>query len=147
MGEPGTQSCAAGGVLTKDCRDEHPLMALPPPPYHAQVPIFGVDCLLTFLVRYPDRILIRGNHEQADQTSYGVYDECLRKYGSVNVWRCCREIFDYLSLSALIENKIFNVHVGLSLAITALDQVLFHLEKDNQELKGDLKDMYINTAI
>ncbi|KAE8789665.1 putative alpha,alpha-trehalose-phosphate synthase [Hordeum vulgare] len=25
--------------------------------------------------------------------------------------------------------------------------VLFHLEKGNQELKGDLKDMYINTAI
>ncbi|GJM99736.1 hypothetical protein PR202_ga16863 [Eleusine coracana subsp. coracana] len=58
---------------------------------------------------------------------YGFYDECLRKYGSVNVWRYCTDIFDYLSLSALIENKIFSVHGGLSPAITTLDQANYSL--------------------
>ena len=65
--------------------------------------------LLALKVRYPDRItLIRGNHETRQITQvYGFYDECMRKYGSINEWRYCTEIFDYLPRNAIIDGKIF----------------------------------------
>eukprot|EP00947_MAST-08B_sp_MAST-8B-sp1_P000699 g699.t1 len=81
--------------------------------------------LLALKVRYPDRVtLIRGNHECRMVTQvYGFYDECLRTYGSVNVWRYCTDTFDCLALAAVIDGKAFCVHGGLSQAIDTLDEI------------------------
>jgi serine/threonine-protein phosphatase 4 catalytic subunit len=41
----------------------------------------------------------------------------------LNVWRYCTEIFDYLSLAAIIDERIFCVHGGLSISIKNIDDV------------------------
>ncbi|ELR25535.1 Serine/threonine protein phosphatase, putative [Acanthamoeba castellanii str. Neff] len=99
--------------------------------------------LVALKVRYPDRItLIRGNHESRQITQvYGFYDECLRKYGSVNVWRYCTELFDYISLSAMVDGRIFNVHGGLSPSITTLDQIRAIDRKQEVPHEGPMCDL------
>jgi len=99
--------------------------------------------LLALKVRYPDRIsLIRGNHESRQITQvYGFYDECLRKYGSVNVWRYCTEIFDYLPLSTLVDDRIFCVHGGLSPSINTLDQIRLIDRKQEVPHDGAMCDL------
>jgi hypothetical protein len=68
--------------------------------------------------------LLRGNHESRQITQvYGFYDECVRKYGSGSVWKMFTDLFDFLPLTAVVEDQIFCLHGGLSPNIDNLDSI------------------------
>lgn len=85
-----------------------------------------ISLLVCLKLRYPNRVhLIRGNHESRGVTqSYGFYTECSRKYGNANVWHYFTDMFDFLTLSVVINDQIFCVHGGQS---TSTENPLFLL--------------------
>jgi serine/threonine-protein phosphatase PP1 catalytic subunit len=71
--------------------------------------------LLVYKIKCPDMIfLLRGNHECNSITRlYGFYDECKRRY-SLSLWRDFCSMFNYLPISAIIDERILCMHGGLS---------------------------------
>lgn len=80
--------------------------------------------LLSYKIKYPENFFIlRGNHECASiNRIYGFYDECKRRFG-IKLWKTFTDCFNCLPCAAVIDEKIFCMHGGLSPELTALDQV------------------------
>ena len=80
--------------------------------------------LLAYKIKYPDNIfLLRGNHECASiNRIYGFYDECKKKY-NLKIWKLFTNCFNSMPVAAIIEQKIFCVHGGLSPELVSMDQI------------------------
>ncbi|XP_016930066.2 serine/threonine-protein phosphatase alpha-2 isoform [Drosophila suzukii] len=80
--------------------------------------------LLTYKLRYPETFfLLRGNHESADVNRvYGFFDECKRRY-SIKLWRCFVDCYDCMPVAAIVADRIFCVHGGLSPDLNNLDDI------------------------
>jgi len=58
--------------------------------------------------------LLRGNHESPSICRiYGFYDECKRRY-TVKLWKTFCDVFNFLPVCALIDDKVICMHGGLS---------------------------------
>jgi diadenosine tetraphosphatase ApaH/serine/threonine PP2A family protein phosphatase len=99
--------------------------------------------LLLMKVKYPSKItLIRGNHETRQVTAvYGFYDECNKKYGAVEVWRQCMDVFDCFPMAALVGGEILCVHGGLSPELKTVDQIRLLHRRQEVPMEGPLSDL------
>jgi len=90
--------------------------------FHIFESISSLANIITFTL-----LMIHPSHTSLPRTihdgvlSYGFYDECLRKYGNANVWKHFTDTFDYLPMTAVVADRIFCLHGGLSPSIDTLD--------------------------
>ncbi len=103
--------------------------------------------LLAYKIKYPENFfLLRGNHECASiNRIYGFYDECkalvwcaVRSYGhltalnvslegkrrfNIKLWKTFTDCFNCLPIAAIIDEKIFCCHGGLSPDLQSMEQI------------------------
>ena len=102
--------------------------------------------LLAYKIKYPENFFIlRGNHECASiNRIYGMiatttttitnittiliiillgfYDECKRRY-NIKLWKTFTDCFNCLPVSAIVDEKIFCMHGGLSPELQNMEQI------------------------
>ena len=93
--------------------------------------LFSLKCL------FPDNIyLIRGNHEcRSLNSNYGLLSEC-KTYYNMNVYEAANACFDRLPVAAILNDKLFLVHGGISQKIHSRDD-LFSIQKSDGEPNVD----------
>ena len=80
--------------------------------------------LLCYKLKYPETFfLLRGNHECANISRiYGFHDECKRRC-NVKIWKTFTDVFNCLPISAVVAEKIFCVHGGLSPSLSDMNDI------------------------
>jgi len=84
--------------------------------------------LLIWKINAPDQVfLLRGNHECSTVNQrYGFQSECVRFFGlfdGMKVWNKINEVFNYFPLAAIVKDKYFCVHGGLSENLVVVEQI------------------------
>ena len=84
--------------------------------------------LLALKVEHPNSVhLIRGNHEAEDINAlFGFRSECIERLGEaegLETWQMLNNVFNWLPLAALIEDKILCMHGGIGRDIHTIEDI------------------------
>ncbi|EAY08378.1 Ser/Thr protein phosphatase, putative [Trichomonas vaginalis G3] len=81
--------------------------------------------LLCLKIKYPDNVyLLRGNHESDMVKEKDGLKDKMHAMRLGNSWFTLINVFRYLSIAAVINNRIFCVHAGLSPELESIDQIM-----------------------
>ena len=86
--------------------------------------IENICLLFAYKIKYPENFfLLRGNHECSYiNREFGFYEECVQNY-DITVWKIFSDVFNCLPIVAIVDDKIFCVHGGISPELESLDQI------------------------
>ena len=87
-----------------------------------------ISLLLALKVEYPDSVhLLRGNHEEADINAlFGFRTECIDRLGEtagITAWQRFNDMFQWLPLAAVIEDRVACMHGGIGRSVTHISQI------------------------
>jgi diadenosine tetraphosphatase ApaH/serine/threonine PP2A family protein phosphatase len=109
----------------------------------------GLFSLNTFLylacmkLENPDKVfLLRGNHETRTQTRlYGFYAEVCTFYGGPALWSFIQLAFDLLPLAAVIDQRVFCVHGGISPVVPLVESISLITRRKEVPDEGPMSDL------
>jgi serine/threonine-protein phosphatase PP1 catalytic subunit len=92
---------------------------------HSANSIETISYLFALKVRYPENIfLLRSSHETPNISHFSrFYEEVMSRYGERELWDLVSEIFLWLPIAAIVANRIFCVHGGLSKELRDLNDL------------------------
>ena len=98
--------------------------------------------LLAYKIKYPNNIfLLRGNHEsELINHVYGFFDECKRRY-NLKIYKLFSDCFNWLPISAIVDDRILCMHGGISPDLTSLDKIRKIVRPTEVPDKGLLCDL------
>ena len=106
---------------------------------------FSIELLCLFLaykVKYPTSFyMLRGNHETSGVNSeYGFIDEMIQKYGNINLYNKCNDLFRYLPIAAVVDDRLFCLHGGLAPSLKTISQ----LDEIERRVEPELTSLLCN---
>ena len=103
-----------------------------------------IAILLIYKILYPENIyLLRGNHEISEINQiHGFKSECITRYSN-RLWGIFNDVFNYFPIAAIIGDKIFCTHGGISPEISQIS-ALESIERPIQSPQGFVLDFLVS---
>ncbi|GAA30389.1 Serine/threonine-protein phosphatase PP1 isozyme 7 [Clonorchis sinensis] len=97
-----------------------------------------IALLFAYKVLYPNHVyLLRGRHEFASVgRMYGLLDHCLKRF-TRRLWSDINTVFQYLPIAAILDDRVFCIHGGLSPVLEFLNvSNVTHLKNEIRQSSG-----------